>query len=132
MSDLNNNDFKKRSSRLKADNLYSVEAMEMPLWYIKARHIINYVLGVIEVLLVLRFAFKLLGANPSNGFVSFLYSITGIFTAPFSGIFNPFVTSGLAAKSVFDPATIIAMIIYAAVAWGLISLIRLEAHKERL
>lgn len=131
MSNLNNNDFKKRSSRIKADSLYGVEDMEMPLWYIKTRHIINYILGVIEVLLVLRFAFKLLGANPSNGFVSFLYSITGIFTAPFSGIFNPFVTSGLAAKSVFDPATIIAMIIYAAVAWGLISLVRLEAHKER-
>lgn len=103
------------------------ENNNMPLWFLKTKHGIYYVLTVIEVLLAFRFIFKLLGANPRNGFVSFLYSISGIFAAPFSGIFNPFVSSGLAAKSVFEPATIIGMAVYAVIAWGLVGLIRIKA-----
>ncbi|KUO77433.1 MAG: hypothetical protein APF77_12895 [Clostridia bacterium BRH_c25] len=101
----------------------------MPLWFIKTRHAIYYVLGIIEVLLGFRFIFKLLGANPQNGFVSFLYSISGIFTAPFSGIFDPFVTSGLAAKSVLEPAVIIGMAVYAAAAWALVGLVKLKVNR---
>ncbi len=59
-----------------------------------------------------------------------MYSITGIFTAPFSGIFNSFVTSGLVARSVFEPATIIAMIVYAVAALGLVNLFRIKATRD--
>ena len=102
----------------------------MPLWFLKAKHAIYYILSVIEVLLVFRFIFKLLGANPRNGFVSFLYSIAGIFIAPFSGIFNSFVSSGLASKSVFEPAVLIGMAVYAVLAWGLVGLIRIKASRD--
>jgi len=100
------------------------------LWFVKCRNAIYYVLGVIEVLLAFRFIFKFLGANPDSGFVAFLYTITGIFTAPFLGIFNSFVTNGLAVKSVFEPATIIGMMVYAIAAWGLVSLARLKAVRD--
>lgn len=106
------------------------EAFDMPLWFIKTRHAIYYILSVIEVLLAFRFIFKLLGANPRNGFVSFLYSITGIFAAPFYGIFYSSTTNGLAAKSVFEPATLIGMAVYAVLAWGLVGLIKLKASKN--
>lgn len=99
-----------------------------PLWFLNTRHAIYYILGVIEVLLGFRFIFRLLGANPQNGFVAFLYSMSGIFAAPFSGIFNSFVSPGLASKSVFEPNTIIGMAVYAVFAWGLISLIRIRAN----
>lgn len=102
----------------------------VPLWYLKARHGIYYILSVIEVLLGFRFIFKLLGANPQNGFVSFMYSMAGIFAAPFSGIFDSFVSPGLAAKSVFEPAAIIGMIVYAILARGLVGLIRIKATKS--
>ena len=102
-----------------------------PLWFTKSRNAIFYILGVIEVLLAFNFIFKLLGANPSSGFVTFVYSMAGIFIAPFSGIFYSFVTTGLAAKSVFDPATIIGMMVYAVAAWGLVSLIRLKVTRDR-
>lgn len=103
---------------------------DSPLWFIKTKHGIYYVLGVIEVLLAFRFIFKLLGANTQNGFVSFLYSMAGIFTAPFSGIFNPFVSPGIAAKSVLEPAVLIGMAVYAILARGLVGLIRLIAVRN--
>lgn len=101
-----------------------------PLWYIKSRNSIYYVLGVIEVLLAFRFLFKLLGANQASGFVSFIYTITGILAAPFKGIFSTFVTEGLSARSVFEPSVIIAFIVYAIIAWGLVMLIRLKAARD--
>jgi len=107
-----------------------IEREHTPTWYFKAKSIIYYILGVIETLLGLRFIFMLLGANPRSGFTSFLYAITGIFIAPFSGIFNPVSTTGLSARSVFDPATIIAMAIYALVGWGMVKLLWIKASKN--
>ncbi len=102
----------------------------LPLWYIKSRNAIYYVLGVIEILLAFRFLFKLLGANQASGFVSFIYTITGILVAPFKGIFTTFVTEGLSTRSVFEPAVIIALIVYAIIAWGLVRLIKLKAARD--
>jgi hypothetical protein len=102
----------------------------MPLWFIRSRNTTYYILGIIEALLAFRFLFKLLGANPENGFVAFMYSMAGIFASPFSGIFDPYVTGGLAAKSILEPSTLIAMAVYALLAWGLVGLFRLIAIKE--
>jgi hypothetical protein len=106
------------------------EKYNVPLWFVNTRHAVYFLLGVIEVLLGFRFIFKLLGANPQNGFVAFIYSMSGIFSAPFSGIFDSLVSPGLAAKSVFEPAAIIGMIVYAVIAWGIISLIRIKANNR--
>lgn len=107
----------------------AIERGNTPVWYVRAKNVIYYVLGVLEVLLGLRFLFMLLGANPRSGFTSFLYAITGIFIAPFSGIFNPITTTGLAARSVFDPATLIAMAIYALIGWGIVKLLWVKVSK---
>lgn len=108
----------------------AVFADDKPVWFVKARNIIYYLLGFIEVILGLRFLFMLLGANPRSGFTAFLYMITGVFISPFSGIFNPLTTSGLVSRSVLDPATIIAMLIYALAAWGIVKLLWIKASKE--
>lgn len=107
----------------------AIERDHTPDWYVKAKNIIYYILGVLEVLLGLRFLFMLLGANPRSGFTAFLYAVTGIFIAPFSGIFNPVSTTGLASRSVLDPATIIAMAIYALVGWGIVKLLWIRVSK---
>jgi hypothetical protein len=101
-----------------------------PDWFVKSKNIIYYLLGIIEVLLGLRFFFMLLGANPRSGFTSFIYMISGIFISPFSGIFNPLTTPGLVSRSVFDPATIIAMLIYALIAWGIVRLLWIKAARD--
>ncbi|MBP7176708.1 MAG: YggT family protein [Thermoclostridium sp.] len=103
---------------------------DKPLWFVRSRNVIYYLLGLIEILLGLRFLFMLLGANPRSGFTSFLYMFTGIFISPFSGIFNPLTTPGLVSRSVFDPATIVAMIIYALIAWGIVRLMWIKVARD--
>lgn len=83
--------------------------------------IIWYILAVIEVILGLRMLFKAIGANPYSGFVSLIYSISDILLLPFSGIF-PASVSG---SSVIEWSTIIAAVIYALIAWGIVNLIHL-------
>ena len=94
--------------------------------YLKARKIVYYILGVLEVLLAFRLVFKLLGANPQSPFVSFIYSASQAFLAPFSGIFKSTVTKGFETQSVLEPTTVIAMIVYAVVAWGIVKLIEIS------
>lgn len=77
-----------------------------------------FVLGVLEVLLGLRLIFRLLGANEGNDFITFLYTLTHVFVGPFNGIFN----DQALGHSVFEVSTLIAMLIYALLAWGIVSL----------
>ena len=93
---------------------------------LKARKIVYYILGVLEVLFAFRLVFKLLGANPQSPFVSFIYSVSQAFLSPFSGIFRSAVTKGFETQSVLEPMTIIAMIVYAVVAWGIVKLIEIS------
>jgi len=80
-----------------------------------------FVLGVLEIILLLRFLFRLLGANQGSSFVMFLYNLSYVFVVPFYGIFND-PTFG---NSVLEITTLIAMLIYALLAWGIVSLGRL-------
>ena len=100
---------------------------------ITLKRIVNYLLGVLDLLLVFRLIFKLLGANPGSAFVSLLYNISGVFLAPFSGIFRAIVINkGIANESVLEPSTIIAMIVYALIAYGVVRLIEIyETRKDK-
>ena len=84
-------------------------------------NITYFILGVLEVFLLLRLLLRLLGANEASGFVTFIYDLTHIFVGPFNGIFN----DQALGRSVFETSTLIAMIIYALLAWGIVSLGRL-------
>jgi len=97
----------------------------------KVGKIIYYILGVLETLFAFRFVFKILGANTESTFVGIIYSITNIFLAPFVGIFRKAVTKGIETQSVLEPTLIIAMIVYAALAWGIVRLIEIISnHKD--
>lgn len=106
------------------------EGMVHPYWYNQTKNVIYYILGIIEVLLAFRLAFKLLGANPANGFVIWLYAITKALTAPFYGIFGTFVGRDAIAQYIFEPATVVAMIVYAVIAIGLVRLARIRALRN--
>lgn len=97
---------------------------------LKARKYVYYILGVLEVLFVLRLIFKLLGANPISTFVSLIYSSTQLFLLPFTSIFRTAVTKGVETQAVLEPATIIGMIVYALVAWGIIKLIEINKNPK--
>jgi hypothetical protein len=87
--------------------------------HFKAVNIIYYIAGLLEVLLVFRFLFRLLGANPDSGFVKFIDSASAPFMAPFNLIFPTSVVGG----SVFEWPVLLAMAVYALIAFGLVQLI---------
>jgi hypothetical protein len=75
--------------------------------------------GLLEATLALRIVFQLLNANRASGFVSFIYGFTEPFVRPFQNIFNN-PTSG---NAVLDSGAVVALIIYALVAWAIVRLI---------
>ncbi len=89
---------------------------------IVARRVVWYVAGFIIAFLALRVVLLLFGANRGSGFVDFVYAVSGFFAAPFIGIF-PAPTYG---QFFFDTASIIAIIVYALIAWGLARLFTLN------
>ncbi len=93
-------------------------------------YVIYFILGVLEVLLSFRLVLKLAGASLVSGFVRFIYGITGIFIMPFEGIFRRGYASGVETTSVLEPSTIVAMIVYAVVTWGIVVLVRLLTRQQ--
>lgn len=82
-----------------------------------------YIVGIIDLLLVLGIVFKLLGAK-AVGFANFLYSITNFFAAPFRGIFpNPKIEGAY-----FDTAAFVAIIVYVLLGWIIARLIDLATR----
>jgi len=92
-----------------------------------AANIVWYVVGLIEILLAFRFALKMFGANPTSGFVNFIYSVTGILTLPFDKIFSvgrP--ETGDVVRSVFEPSILVAAVVYLLLGWGIVKLLTLN------
>ena len=96
-----------------------------------SKRIVYYILGIFEILLAFRLVFKLLGANPNSGFVSFIYTTSQVFLAPFTAIFRSAVTQGIETKAVLEPSIIIAMLVYALIAWGIVKLIVILKGKSQ-
>ncbi|MGH7245323.1 MAG: YggT family protein [Candidatus Levyibacteriota bacterium] len=80
-----------------------------------------YVLGVFEILLAFRFCLKILGANAFNGFTAFIYGLSEPFARPFYGIVSPTITG----SNVVEWSTLIAMAVYAVIAYLLIRFLQL-------
>lgn len=86
--------------------------------------LVYFVLAVLEMFLIIRFLFKLLGVNPENGFARFVYFITNILLFPFQSLFQPTSTAVEAATPrIFDPAALVAMIVYALIAFAIARLL---------
>ncbi len=94
-------------------------AAEQRLRVFQVTRIIWTVLSMLEIVLLARFVLKLLGANPNSGFAVFVYGVSGLFAAPFAGLFPISAAGG----SLLETTTIIAMIIYALLFWGVVRLI---------
>ena len=103
--------------------------IEVKSWFIKARKIIYYLLGILEVLFAFRLVFKLLGANPDNGFVNVIYKISNVFLKPFEGIFSTTVKEGMETKAILEPSLLIAIVAYAVLAWGIVKLMEVLGKK---
>lgn len=89
---------------------------------------VYYLVGFIAIMLLIRIILLLLAANQGNGFVDFIYTVSGLFAMPFYGIFSYVPAYG---SSVFEISSVVAIIIYALVGWGIAKLITLgSASRE--
>ncbi|MCL5883727.1 MAG: YggT family protein [Actinobacteria bacterium] len=79
------------------------------------------VFGVLETLIGIRVILKLLAANPDNGFASFIYRVSRLFLAPFFGLVGEPSSNG----NVLEVTSIIAMLVYLFIAWGITRLVYL-------
>lgn len=96
-----------------------------PIEVVLAR-VVSYVFGVIEVLIGLRFVLLLFGANPAAGFVSFIYGFSSFFMYPFNAVFK----TQTAAGATFEWSALVALAVYALVAWGIVSLINAVSPRQ--
>lgn len=87
--------------------------------------LIGFIAAVLLVLLGLRFVLALLGANPGNGFAHFIYSASHPFVAPFFSLFSYSLKYGI---SHFETFTLVAMVVYALVAGGLMRLVTINRN----
>lgn len=84
----------------------------------RGTQIVWYILGILEALLAFRLVLKLLAANPTAGFSSFIYSISQPFAAPFLNVFKISRVEG----NVLEWTTLLAMLVYWLIAFGLAKL----------
>lgn len=77
--------------------------------------------GMLELLLGTRFVLKLIGANPGAPFADFIYNLSAPFLWPFFGL------TGVPAANnmVLEVPTLIAMFVYAGLAWIVVRFLRL-------
>lgn len=105
-------------------NSTSVKAVEVKATNTQSLgYLVYFIFGILEVLLAFRLAFKLAGASTASAFVRFIYSITGIFILPFEGIFRRGIARGAETTSILEPSTIVALVVYVLLAWGIVKLI---------
>ena len=81
----------------------------------------------IEGVIALRIMLKLLAANPNNPFASFVYSFSRLFVGPFLGLTVTPSSDGI----VFEIPSVIAMLVYALLAWFIVKLIWVLFEKPR-
>ncbi len=89
-------------------------------------NVIWYVYGLIAIILAFRFVLKITGANAGNSFVNLIYTISRVFSAPFDTIFGVTSANSGNVSSVFEPSILVAIAVYALIAWGIAKLFTLN------
>ncbi len=95
-------------------------------------YLVYFFFGALEMLLVFRLILKVTGANIASAFVGLIYGLTGIFILPFEGIFHRGFSQGIETGSVFEPSTLVAIIVYAVLAWGIVKLLSILSGEKQV
>lgn len=94
-------------------------AAEQRVAVARVNQVIWLLFGILEALIAIRVVLRLIGANTGAVFSQFIYGVTSVFLWPFAGLVG---TPGVGQYQL-EISSIIAMIVYALIAWGLTSLI---------
>lgn len=93
-----------------------------------AARIVWYLGGLVLVLLGFRFVLALLGANHGNAFANGIFKITNPLVNPFYSLFGYTPKYGVAQLQV---SVLVAMAVYALVAWGIVKLIFITSAQQQ-
>lgn len=94
----------------------------------KATEWVWFGLGALEVLIGLRVMLKLIAANPESPFAAFIYNISSIFLLPFAGLVGTPAAGGM----VLETSSIVAMLVYALLAWGIERIIWVSFYRPNV
>jgi len=87
----------------------------------RAAAVVGFIVGVVDIFIAARFLGKLFGASSQSAFSNFIYQVSAPVVAPFTGIFG---NSG-SSTNTFETASLVAIVVYAVIGWGLVVLIRI-------
>ena len=89
--------------------------------------LIDFVFGIIQLILALRIILELFSANPATPFVAWLYDISRTLLYPFQNIFpSPILRGGF----ILDISAIVAILAYALLAYFITELIRFVNYQS--
>jgi uncharacterized protein YggT (Ycf19 family) len=92
----------------------------------RAMDLIYLVFGVVDGLLLIRLVLKLLGANTTAAFTQWIYNVTDVLLAPFHNLL-PTIGSN---NSVLEMSVIVAILVYALIAWVLARLMAIIFFRD--
>jgi hypothetical protein len=104
-----------------SQSVSSTPVTEKSAYNFRAVAVVGFVVGIVDIFIAARFLGKLLGASPHSAFVNFIYQVSSPLVAPFTGIFG---NAGSGANS-FETASLVAIVVYAVIGWGIVVLIRI-------
>jgi hypothetical protein len=87
----------------------------------RATAVVGFIVGIIDVVIAARFLGKLFGASAQSAFVNGIYSVSSPLVAPFTGIFGDTGNK----TNMFETASLVALVVYAVIGWGIVVLIRI-------
>lgn len=91
-----------------------------------ASRIVYWIFSLIIAVIALRFILALLGANPDAGFTRIIYMLSAAPMAPFLAVFPTQQVQG----AVFEWSALLAIVVYALIAWGITALIRAASPRS--
>ena len=84
------------------------------------------VLGIVEIIIGLRVLLLLIGVNPESPLAAFIYNLSAILL-PFAGLVGAPAAGGM----VLEISSIIAMLVYALLAWGIERIVWVSFYRPR-
>jgi len=100
---------------------------EQRIFTFKATQLVWLVFGILETLILLRIVLKVLGANSVSPIATFIYGFTDLFLWPFKGLMGAPAADGM----VLEISSLIAVVIYALIAYALAKIIWVIFYRPR-
>ena len=105
----------------------SLPRQDQSVFAFKTTHAVWVVFALLEALIGFRIGMKLVGANPADPLVNFVYNATSLFVAPFVEL----ATSPSAGMAVMELSSVIALVAYALLGWGADRIVWLFLYRPR-